>query len=461
MRVLLKPMKPLVFPSNLGFPKVILSVLLLIGILDIDFYIGYPFMDEQLYFLLLMAALGCAVNILSVTLLVIGVALFFTYPYLSEFANDEVYTLRLLSWWIIPLIFMSLWKTCGKSFAIIFAMFMIYPFIVKSPTKSMDILSHIVIDNTAMLGIPMHIICGIVFIFVAIGQLLVHIGLIDILINYITRYIKSPARVAIMSSAVFGSVSGSAVSNVMSTGQLTIPLMIKCGYSKVKASAYEAVASTGGQVLPPILGAAAVLMAEILQISYWEVVKVALLPSLLFYSVLLLGVPKGKIKCQVGNVKKRLRYPPLTKMVLDIGEIMYGLIILAAAVGLIIGILDQTGLSFHISTYLISLSNGSIPILLLLTAILCIVLGMGMPTTSTYLIVAIICAPALVEVGITEIYAHLFVLYFGVLSMITPPVALASFSAAKLSAANPLSVAFQSVYIGWPLFLIPFFFVMM
>ena len=141
MRVLLKPMKPLVFPSNLGFPKVILSVLLLIGILDIDFYIGYPFMDEQLYFLLLMAALGCAINILSVTLLVIGVALFFTYPYLSEFANDEVYTLRLLSWWIIPLIFMSLWKTCGKSFAIIFAMFMIYPFIVKSPTKSMDILS--------------------------------------------------------------------------------------------------------------------------------------------------------------------------------------------------------------------------------------------------------------------------------------------------------------------------------
>jgi TRAP-type uncharacterized transport system fused permease subunit len=453
-------MKPLVFPNNLGFPKVILSVLLLIGILDIDFYIGYPFMDEQLYFLLLMAALGCAFNILSVTLLVIGVALFFTYPYLSEFANDEVYTLRLLSWWIIPLIFMSLWKTCGKSFAIIFAMFMIYPFIVKTPTKSMDILSHIVIDNTAMLGIPMHIICGIVFIFVAIGQLLVHIGLIDILINYITRYIKSPARVAIMSSAVFGSVSGSAVSNVMSTGQLTIPLMIKCGYSKVKASAYEAVASTGGQLLPPIMGAAAFLMAEILQVSYWEVVKVAILPSLLFYSILLLTVPKTD-NITPGQDFNNKKHFSLKKMVLDIGDIMYELIILAAAVGLIIGILDQTGLSFHISTYLISLSNGSIPILLLLTAILCIVLGMGMPTTSTYLIVAIICAPALIEVGITEIYAHLFVLYYGVLSMITPPVALASFSAAKLSGANPLSVAFQSVYIGWPLFLIPFFFVMM
>ena len=460
MRVLLKPMKPLVFPNNLGFPKVILSVLLLIGILDIDFYIGYPFMDEQLYFLLLMAALGCAFNILSVTLLVIGVALFFTYPYLSEFANDEVYTLRLLSWWIIPLIFMSLWKTCGKSFAIIFAMFMIYPFIVKTPTKSMDILSHIVIDNTAMLGIPMHIICGIVFIFVAIGQLLVHIGLIDILINYITRYIKSPARVAIMSSAVFGSVSGSALSNVMSTGQLTIPLMIKCGYSKVKASAYEAVASTGGQLLPPIMGAAAFLMAEILQVSYWEVVKVAILPSLLFYSILLLTVPKTD-NITPGQDFNNKKHFSLKKMVLDIGDIMYELIILAAAVGLIIGILDQTGLSFHISTYLISLSNGSIPILLLLTAILCIVLGMGMPTTSTYLIVAIICAPALIEVGITEIYAHLFVLYYGVLSMITPPVALASFSAAKLSGANPLSVAFQSVYIGWPLFLIPFFFVMM
>ena len=447
--------------NNFKYPKILLSILLLIGISDIDYYIGYPFMDEQLFFLVLLVCLACSSDILSITLIIIGIAMFYLYPYLTEHRLEEIMFLRLASISIISLIFLALYKTCGKAFSFIFGSFILYPFFIKSPEKSLDILSHIVIDNTAMLGMAMYIICGVVFIFVAIGQLLVHIGIIDKLIHYITQHVKSPARIAIMSSAIFGSISGSAVSNVMSTGQLTIPLMIKCGYSKVKASAYEAVASTGGHLMPPIMGAAAFLMAEILMIPYWEVVKVALLPSLLFYSVLLLGVPKGKIKCQVGNVKKRLRYPPLTKMVLDVGEIMYGLIILGAAIGLIIGIMDQTGLSFHISTYLINLSNGQPIILLTLTAVLCIVLGMGMPTTSTYLIVAVICAPALIDAGFSEIYSHLFVLYYGCLSLITPPVAIASFSAAKISGASPLAVAFHSVYIGWPLFLIPFFFILM
>ncbi len=436
-------------------------MLLLIGISDIDYYVGYPFMDEQLYLLILMVCLGCTFNILSIPLIITGISLFFLYPYLTEYRLDEINTLRVLSSIIITLILFALYSTCGKSFAFIFGLFILYPFLIKTPENALDILSHIVIDNTAMLGMAMYIICGIVFMFVALGQLLVHIGLIDKLIYYITQHIKSPARIAIMSSAIFGSVSGSAVSNVMSTGQLTIPLMIKCGYSKVKASAYEAVASTGGQLMPPIMGAAAFLMAEILMISYWDVVKVAIIPSLLFYSVLLLGVPKGLNKNLKLTNKKRFRYPPLTQMGLDISSIMFGLIILGAAVGLIIGIMDQTGLSFNISSYLISLSNGNSILLLILTAALCIVLGMGMPTTSTYLIVAIICAPALIDAGFNELYSHLFVLYFGCLSLITPPVAIASFSAAKISGANPLAVAFHSVYIGWPLFLIPFFFILM
>ena len=444
---------------NLDFLNKLLTVLLLIGVSNIDFYVGYPFMDEQLYFLLLLVSLSCIFN--NILLILGGIILFFAYPYLSEYALSEVTTLRLLAITLLSLIFWGLYRTSGKGFAIIFGLFLLYPFLIYNPVKALDILSFIVIDNTAMLGIAMYIICGIVFMFVIFGQLMVHIGLIDKLMYYITKHIKSPARVAIMSSAVFGSVSGAAVSNVMSTGQLTIPLMIRCGYSKVKAAAYEAVASTGGQLMPPIMGAAAFLMAESLSISYWEVVKVAIIPSLLFYSILLLTVPKEEKNYSIGILKKRLRYPPLGQLGLDTGNIMSGLIILGAAVGLIIGIMDQTGLSFHISTYIIELSGGNSFLLLLLTAALCIVLGMGMPTVSTYLIVSIVAAPALVESGFTEIYAHLFVLYYGCLSLITPPVAICSFAAAKLSGANPMAVSLESVYIGWPLFLVPFLFIML
>ena len=138
---------------------------------------------------------------------------------------------------------------------------------------------------------------------------------------------------------------------------------------------------------------------------------------------------------------------------------MRDLIILAAAVGLIIGVLDQTGLAFTLSSIMIDASGGNRFFLLLLVAGICVVLGMGMPTVSTYLIVSVIAAPALIDAGFTDIYSHLFVLYYGTLSMITPPVALASFAAAKLANANPIIVALDSVRIGWPLFLMPFIFV--
>ena len=143
-----------------------------------------------------------------------------------------------------------------------------------------------------MLGMSISIMCGIVFLFVLAGQILVRLGIIDIMIRFILKRVKSPGRVAILSSAVFGSVSGSAVANVMSTGQLTIPLMIQCGYTRVRAAAYEAVASTGGQLMPPVMGAAAFLMAEILMISYWDVVWVAIIPAIAFYTLLLLTTPK-------------------------------------------------------------------------------------------------------------------------------------------------------------------------
>ena len=237
--------------------------------------------------------------------------------------------------------------------------------------------------------------------------------------------------------------------------------MIRSGFSKTRAAAYEAVASTGGCLTPPIMGAAAFLMAEMLMVSYWEIALVATIPAIVFYAVLLLSVPKSDItnvSIQRHDITP-LRLPSLGPILLDISATMRDLILIASAVGLIIGVLDQTGLAFTLSSTMIDASGDNRFLLLLLVAAICVVLGMGMPTVSTYLIVSVIAAPALIAVGFTDIYAHLFVLYYGVLAMITPPVAIASFAAAKLSGANPMMVALDSVRIGWPLFLLPFLFV--
>ncbi len=388
----------------------------------------------------------------------IGIGLFFAYPYLAEYSNYEKTLLTLISVPLSILVVTSCFSSSGKAFGIILLGFLLYPLTVDR--NYLDIISHIVIDNTAMLGMSMSVMCGIVFLFVLAGQILVHLGVVDKIIEYITKHVNSPGRVAILSSAVFGSISGSAVANVMSTGQVTIPLMIKCGYSKTRAAAYEAVASTGGQLMPPVMGAAAFLMAEIIMVSYWDVALAAAIPALLFYSVLFISVPNKQINKKIidfgiPKTPKKAK----SDLTFRITEAMYGLVILSAAIGLIIGVMDQTGLSFHITSILNVASGGKTIILLIMVAILCIILGMGMPTSSTYLLVAIVAAPTLVDAGITEIWAHMFVLYFGVLSMITPPVALSAFAAAEISGSNPILTALYSMRLAWPLYFMPFIFV--
>ena len=425
---------------------------MILGVSDIDYYVGYPIFDEQYLILILLTALGYANKRIEIPLVLIGIVLFFAYPYLAEYSNYEKTLVAVISIPLCILVVTSCFSSSGKAFGIILLGFLLYPLTVDR--NYLDIISHIVIDNTAMLGMSMSIMCGIVFLFVLAGQILLQSGTVDKLIDYITKHVESPGKVAILSSAVFGSVSGSAVANVMSTGQVTIPLMIKCGYSKTKAAAYEAVASTGGQLMPPVMGAAAFLMAEIIMVSYWDVALAALIPALVFYSVLFISVPKTnkQINKKTRVFKKTISVSPLT-------EAMYGLIILSAAIGLIIGVMDQTGLSFHITSILNVASGGNIFILLIMIALLCIILGMGMPTSSTYLLVAIVAAPTLIDAGITEIWAHMFVLYYGVLSMLTPPVALSSFSAAEIAGANPILTALTSMRLAWPLYIMPFIFV--
>lgn len=323
-----------------------------------------------------------------------------------------------------------------------------------------------------------------------------------------------PAKVAVVASGLFGTISGSAVANVMVDGWLTIPLMRKVGFRPHVAAAIEAVASTGGQLMPPVMGAAAFLIAEILGISYLEVCIAAALPAVLYYAALFVMVDleaaktglRGLSKSELPSVTKTLQtgwyllispialiyflavvnWSPLKSAFWSIvvavaasalrkatrmgwGKIIEGLskgamnILQVAATcacaGIIIGIFTMTGLGSKLSSILIYLSGGSLALLLVLTMIASLILGMGLPTLPCYLILAILVAPALVEMGVMPIAAHLFIFYFGIISAITPPVALAAYAAAGVGETDPMKTGYAAWRIGLSAFLLPFMFV--
>lgn len=374
-------------------------------------------------------------------------------------------------------------------------------------------------DPGAVFSTPLAVGTIIVLLFVFFGQLLFAAGggafFTDLAMALIGRSRGGSAKISIIGSALFGSISGSAVSNVVTTGVVTIPLMQRGGYSKEDAGAIEAVASTGGQLTPPIMGAAAFLMAEFLEISYFTVASAAILPAALYYlsvftqvdliagrdaiesandddltvtQVLAAGwhfiFPFGTliaalfiwrldpedaallasvaIVC-VGFMRdyrgKKLTTKTLFRVFIDTGTSMVDLILVVAAAGFVIGILNITGLGFALTLLLVDAVGSNIIPLLLMSAVICIVLGMGMPTSGVYVLLAALVAPSLVEAGITPLAAHLFILYFGMMSMITPPVALAAFAAAAITKADPLRTGLASMRIGWAAFIIPFIFV--
>jgi TRAP transporter 4TM/12TM fusion protein len=321
-------------------------------------------------------------------------------------------------------------------------------------------------------------------------------------------------KIAVVASALFGSISGSAVANVVATGVVTIPMIKRDKYPAHKAGAIEAVASTGGQLMPPVMGAAAFLMAEFLQVSYADVALAALVPALLYYGALFiqadleaakLGIsaaPADQLPTRrtvVGGVHfllafglliyalfgmnwqperaaflacasvvvtallfgyggKRVTVRALLATFVETGEQVVEIIVISAAAGIVIGVLNITGLSFNLTYSLVELGGGSAIVLMVISALVCIVLGMGLPTLAVYVLLASLVAPALVEVGLEPMAAHLFVLYFGMMSMITPPIALAAFAAASIAKADPTRTGVASVKFGWTAFIIPFLF---
>jgi TRAP transporter 4TM/12TM fusion protein len=323
-----------------------------------------------------------------------------------------------------------------------------------------------------------------------------------------------PAKVAILASALFGSISGSAVSNAVTTGTFTIPLMKTVGYTGVFAAAVEAVASTGGQVMPPVMSATAFVMSEITGIPYLEIAWAALVPSVLYFLAVyfmvdyeaknlgLLGVPRSELPTvrsvllrdghllvplavlvyalvvlQVSPLKSALfamvatvavswlraatRMGPI-RVAKALSDGMIGMIDIAvscALAGIIVGVFSLTGLGLKFAGGLIALSGSELWLALFLTMVVCIVLGMGMPTLAAYVIAAAAVAPALEQLGVPALAAHLFILYFAAISTITPPVAITAFAAAGLAGVPPIRVGFLAVKLGITAYIVPFMFV--
>ncbi len=374
-------------------------------------------------------------------------------------------------------------------------------------------------DASAILGLPLRVASTVVIIFVLFGEVLFRAGggafFTDFAISLVGRRQGGPAKIAIVSSAFFGSISGSAVSNVASTGLVTIPLMRRSGMKPTEAGAIEAVASTGGQFLPPIMGAAAFLMAEFTNIDYSEIIVAALVPALLyyfavFYQVHLLAgrdrlapveheIPRpgqvlrdgwqflapfvlliffiftlnwsaqraamvaGLAMAALGMLfpykGQRARLAHMKEAWVKAGFGSVELLMIVAGAGVVIGILNSSGGGFALTLALVQLGGENLMPLLLIGALICIVLGMGMPTAGVYVLLAALVAPAIVETGVPLLSAHMFVLYFGMMSMITPPIALACFAAATITEESPLKIGVAAVRFGWVAYIIPFLFV--
>jgi len=328
------------------------------------------------------------------------------------------------------------------------------------------------------------------------------------------------AKIAVFGSALFGMISGAAVSNVMAVGIVTIPLMARSGFSPTRAAAIEAVGSTGGQLMPPVMGAAAFIMAEFLQVKYSAVALAAIIPSILYYAALFMHVDLEAGKARIGAAPvenpprfaeilksgwhfpipiaflvatlawpeyfsipieraaiyttamiavlsmifgyrgQRVTLRQLGRAVLDTGLAALDIVLIGAAAGLVVGVLSVSGISFGLTLQLIAIAGDSLVLLLVLTAGISIILGMGMPTVSVYVLTATLLAPSLVKLGVTPMAAHMFVMYFGMLSMITPPVAIAAYAAANIARVPGWNAGWMAVVVGWSTFFIPFLFVL-
>lgn len=371
-------------------------------------------------------------------------------------------------------------------------------------------------SKEGILSTPVNVCSKYIAMFIIFGAFLERTGIADFFINIsnalVGRFSGGPAKVAVVASAMEGMVSGSSVANTVGSGAVTIPLMKRTGYKPEFAAAAEASASTGGQIMPPIMGAAAFLMAETVGVPYSSIVVKAILPAVLYFAGVFIAVHleakkeglKGLTKEELPRLKPLLKQSyllfPLLLLIYLVGtstrSIAYaaaiaivaaivvslfnkehritpkrffealaaggqGMITVVAAcgvAGIIAGIIGVTGLAYTLFNGIVALAGNQIIIALFLTMLCCIVLGMGVPTTANYCIMAATCAPILVQMGVPMIAAHFFVFYFGIVADLTPPVALAAYAGAAIAQANPMKTAFTATKLAIGAFIVPYVF---
>jgi len=423
-------------------------------------------------------------------------------------------------------------RTNGWGFVSMIAAMAVYVYI--SPHLSGDFQTRYVspermtiylgLDINGAIGSILQVAVMVVIPFTILGQVLARTGgadfFADISMSAMGGFRGGAAKIAVVGSALFGMISGSAVSNVLAVGIVTIPTMVKSGFTPYRAGAIEAVGSTGGQLMPPVMGAAAFIMAEFLQVPYGAVCVAAAIPALLYYACLFFNVDLEAAKHKIGAAKiadaptvaevmksgwhflvpivflvfalmypdvtmltpekaaivatailivlamifgyrgKRLGIVDMLRAIMDTGRVSLDIILIGGTAGIMVGIMSISGLAFSMTIQLLALAGGNVFLLLLLIAVLAFVLGIGLPTVSVYILTATLLAPALVKLGVTPMAAHMFVMYNGILSMITPPVAFAAYAAANIARTDGWTTGWIACVVGWSTFLLPFLFVL-
>ncbi|SMC98156.1 TRAP transporter fused permease subunit [Rhizobium sp. RU36D] len=535
-------------PARVAETILALAVPLLatIWILSLPQRIGLLIYPEQIVALMLGAALGVVYlrqmdkksameklrdHLLGAASVLLSLWIFLRFPTLTEGAHLHQTEALAIGVAIVLIVMDALRRVVGMTLVVIFGLIFLYALfgdwvpgaLTGRPIPLGDLLRYLGTDSSATLGQTLQIAAFVVIIFVLFGGVLMSVGGGDFFTQLATRVSGNgpgnTAKVAVTASALFGSVSGSAVSNVMSTGIMTIPLMKRAGFTPAQAGGIEAVASTGGQLMPPIMGAAAFLMAEILQVPYREIALAALLPALLYYLSIYVQIDFISRRDRIGSLTDLARFPMATVLrrgwlpilafavllacmftfnmrpevaavwatgvmilvamgayaatsgrggmtpravfeaLVDTGRSTGDVLLITAAAGMIIGLLSITGLGFTLSMYLLDFGGKTMLGLLIITALVGIVLGLGLPTTGVYLLMASLAAPSLVELGIEPLAAHMFVFYFGILSMITPPIAMATFAAASIAGASQGRTDWEAFRFGWISYILPFLFI--
>ncbi|MBA4603090.1 TRAP transporter permease [Thermoactinomyces mirandus] len=416
-------------------------------------------------------------------------------------------------------------RVAGNALTVLAVIFLVYAFfgqyapdILRHSGKDLeDVVTYMYLSTEGIFGIAISVSASYIILFILFGAFLNASGMgkffTDIAMGLAGHTSGGPAKVAVISSGLLGSINGSALANVVTTGAFTFPLMKRVGYKPEFAGAVEATASVGGQILPPVMGATAFIMAETLNMPYNQIALAAILPALLYYLGIIfivhfrakkLGLD-GVAKEELPNVKETLKTGGhlLIPIVVLIGLLTAGktplfaafyaiiLTIVAswfnkktrmglkdiikakeegirsslgvamscAVIGIIVGVGTLTGLGPKLTQSILVLGQGEVVLTLLLTMVACIVMGMGLPSIPTYIITATMAGPALVEFGIAPFLTHMFVFYFGILANITPPVALAAFAGAGIAGANPDKTGFEALKLAMSGFIIPYIFV--